>query len=322
MPSPRPKKSTTVRLMNFTARLAETLAPAWVEERAFARWARPQKPEAKWGPELAQARVFRLEAGGSSLAAWEWNVSGQLGTALLVHGWSGNAAQLGSFVLPLVAQGYHVVAVDLPSHGANDGDFATLPLLADTVSSLGHRLRPRLVVAHSLGATASILALTEGPLPERLVALAPPAQLPPYLAHFTRAVGLSEAMLQRLLGRVERYIRRPVSELDLRRLAPSLGRVRALVVHDRADVVVPVSSSEELVKLWPSARLVVTEGLSHDRVRRDARVIEEVVGFAVQQAPVDGDERRSQSPAPWTPIPTSRPSTHPSPVKQQRRLAP
>lgn len=279
MTSPRQHKSTTVRLMNVAARLAERLAPAWVEAQAFQLWARPRKTPARWGRVLEEARPFTLEAGNASLAAWEWNVAGPRGTALLVHGWSGNASQLGSFVQPLVARGHHVVAMDLPAHGQNDGRFATLPMLADVVTELGHRLRPRVVVAHSLGATASIYALTQGLAPERLVALAPPAQLPPYLAHFTQQAGLSDEMLQRLLGRVEQLIHRPVAELDLRRHAPGLGRVRALVVHDRADAVVPVASSQELVRLWPSARLVVTEGLSHDRIRRDARVVEEVVDF-------------------------------------------
>lgn len=285
MTSPRSNKSTIVR---STMKLVEKLAPAWVEEKAFQAWARPQKTPAKWGPVLDQARSFRLDAANASLAAWEWNVAGPRGTALLVHGWSGNASQLSSFVQPLVARGHHVLAIDLPSHGANDGHFATLPMLADVVTDLGHRLRPRVVVAHSLGATASIYALTQGLAPERLVALAPPAQLPPYLAHFTREVGLSEAMLQRLLGRVEQLIHRPVEELDLRRHAPSLGRVRALVVHDRGDVVVPVASSEELVGLWPAARLLVTEGLSHDRIRRDAKVVEEVVEFVAPLAQANG----------------------------------
>ena len=280
MPVHRPHKSTTVRIMNAAVQLAEQLAPAWVETKAFQLWGRPRKTRAKWGKELAQARAFELDAGGHALAAWEWNVTGPRGTALLVHGWSGNASQLSSFVAPLVARGHHVLAIDLPSHGANDGHFVTLPMMADTVLDLGHRLRPRIVIAHSLGASASIYALTQGLAPERLVALAPPARLPPYLAHFTQQMGLSDAMLERLLARVEQLIRRPVEELDLLRHASKLGHVRALIVHDRDDVVVPAASSAELVALWPAARLVTTEGLSHDRIRRDPKVVEEVVEFA------------------------------------------
>lgn len=284
MNSAHPHKRTNVRLINAAVWLAEKLAPRWVEEKAIALWARPQKTSAKWGEALRKARAFRLEASDRSLAAWEWNVGGPRGTALLVHGWSGNASQLSSFIEPLVARGYHVLAFDLPAHGANDGDFVTLPLLAHTLAELGHRVRPRVVVAHSLGATATSYAMTLGLRPERLALLAPPAQVPPYLTHFAQQAGLSVEMQARLLRRVEQLIGRPVAELDLRRHAPGFGDVRALVVHDRGDVVVPVESSRELVSLWPGARLVVTEGLSHDRIRRDAAVVEQVVHFVTGQS--------------------------------------
>ena len=277
-------KSTNVRVLKLATRLAERVAPGWVERQAFALWARPRRTAAKWGPEREDARVFRFEAGGTSLAAWEWNVDGPRGPALLVHGWSGNASQMGSFVAPLVASGHHVVAVDLPAHGQTAGDFATVVLLAHTVAELGKRLQPRLVVAHSLGGTSASYALTRGLRPERLALLAPPARLPPYLAHFADQVGLSEGMQARLLRRVEQVIGRPVSELDLRTHAAGFGDVRTLVVHDRGDAVVPLASSEELVALWPGARLVVTEGLSHDRIRRDREVVAQVVRFVTQEA--------------------------------------
>ena len=277
-------KSTNVRLLRLLIQAAEKLAPGWVERRAFALWARPARTAAKWGPELKDARAFHLDAGGASLAAWEWNVGGPRGSALLVHGWSGNASQLGSFVAPLVASGHHVVAVDLPAHGATEGNFATVVLLAHAVAELGRRLRPRIVVAHSLGGTSTSYALTKGLEPERLVLLAPPARLPPYLAHFAEQVGLSQQMQARLLRRVERVIGRPVSELDLMLHAPTFGEVRTLIVHDRDDAVVPLASSQELVSRWPGARLVVTEGLSHDRIRRDREVVAQVVRFLTGQA--------------------------------------
>ena len=277
-------KRTNVRLMRVLIQAAEKLAPAWVERQAFARWARPARTAARWGPELKDARAFQVEAGGTSLAAWEWNVGGPRGSALLVHGWSGNASQLGSFVAPLVASGHHVVAVDLPAHGATEGNFATVVLLAHAVAELGRRLRPRVVVAHSLGGTSTSYALTLGLKPERLVLLASPARMPPYLAHFADQVGLSQDMQGRLLRRVERVIGRPVSELDLVLHAPTFGEVRTLVVHDRDDSVVPLASSTELVARWPGARLVVTEGLSHDRIRRDAEVVAQVVAFVSGQA--------------------------------------
>ena len=40
---------------------------------------------------------------------------------LLLHGWDGRAAQMISFVEPLVDAGYAVLAVDAPAHGASAG---------------------------------------------------------------------------------------------------------------------------------------------------------------------------------------------------------
>lgn len=278
-----PKNSTNVRFIVPLVRLAETLAPRWVEQKAFELWGRPRKSPGRWGGERDTARAFALDTGSGSLAAWEWNVGGHEGTALLVHGWSGNAGQMSSFVSPLVARGYHVVAVDLPAHGESEGNFATVPLLAETVAALGRRLAPRLIIAHSLGATATTYALTKGLRPERLALLAPPVQLPPYLAHFASQLGLSERVQAAIIRRVEGIIGKPVSELDLRTHAEGFGHVEALVVHDVADVVVPHASSKELIALWPRARLLTTEGLSHDRIRRAAEVVASVVDFVSGQ---------------------------------------
>ncbi|HEY1087373.1 MAG TPA: alpha/beta fold hydrolase [Archangium sp.] len=287
MATARPQISTTVR---FGIQLAEKLAPDWTEAKAFAAWGKPQRSRAKWGEELTTARRFHLEAASRDLAAWEWNAQGPRGTALLVHGWSGNASQLGSFVLPLVERGFHVVSVDLPAHGETAGNFATVPLFADVVAGLLHRLRPSVLIAHSLGATGSALAMRHGPAPSRVALLAPPTQLPPYLRHFTDFVGLSEAMHGRLLKRVEAIVQGPVETLDLRRHAPGWGNVASLLVHDVSDVVVPVTSSRELRAVWPGAQLVETEGLSHDRIRRDRDVVARVVSFVTGQRMVNAPE--------------------------------
>ncbi len=279
----RRENRTTVRIAKALVGVAEKVVPGWVEDRAFALWGRPTRPPVKWGDALVSARRFELDAGDRSLAAWEWNSGGARGTALLVHGWSGNASQMGSFVDPLVKLGWHVVAVDLPAHGETAGSFCTLPLMAQVVTTLGAKLQPKVVVAHSLGATATAYALTKGLKVARLALLAPPARMTPYLTHFTEQAGLSTAMRDRLLLRVEAILKAPVSELDLVSHAPRFGAVPTLLVHDARDQVVPLESSRELVGAWPGARLLETATLSHDRIRRDAEVVAQVVAFIADQ---------------------------------------
>ncbi|MGV3625112.1 MAG: alpha/beta hydrolase [Archangium sp.] len=263
--------------------VVERVAPKWTEQKAFEVWGRPQRPPAKWGGLLANARKFELDVGDRNLPAWEWNPGAAKGTVLLVHGWSGNASQMGSYVEPLTKQGWHVVAFDMPAHGEATGNFCTLPLMTQVVATIVTKLQPKVIVAHSLGATATTWAMTKGPHVEKVALLAPPGRMPPFLTHFTRLAGLSDAMRDRLLARVETIIRAPISEMDLVKHAPTLGDVEALLIHDVNDEVVPVESSRELVASWPGAQLVETAKLGHDRIRRNASVVDQVINFVTTE---------------------------------------
>lgn len=277
MTQPSSKFSTTVRFFSWAARVGEWLAPGWTVEQAFRRFGRPQRHASRW--HLAPERTATLEAGGFPVVTYEWNV-GAAEAALLVHGWSGNAGQLRSFVEPLLARGLHVVAVDLPAHGASPGDFAAIPVFAEVAAAMIRRVQPRLVVAHSLGATGVVLALARGLRVPRVALLAPPLQAAPFVLQFAAAAGLSPAMTARLRARVDAYVG-GLETVDLRRHAGRLGHLAALVVHDRDDAVVPLRSAEALVAHWPGAVLHETRGLSHDRIRHAPEVVSGVVAWAL-----------------------------------------
>jgi hypothetical protein len=59
-----------------------------------------------------------------------------------------------------------------------------------------------------------------------------------------------------------------------------------LVLHDRDDKEVPLRAGREIARAWPGAELFVTNGLGHQRILRDPRAMEMVVGF------VDANRRR------------------------------
>ena len=55
--------------------------------------------------------------------------------------------------------------------------------------------------------------------------------------------------------------------------------VPALIVHDRADAQVDVADAERLAAAWPGGHLDITDGLSHTKIVRDPKVVEDAVGF-------------------------------------------
>jgi pimeloyl-ACP methyl ester carboxylesterase len=261
-------------------RLASTVAPGVVERQALERFVRPPRALAPVAPEVPglKARRLDLAAGKERIALWEWGAGP---TVLLVHGWGGQAAQMARFVAPLVEAGHRAVAFDLPGHGASTGARATVVDLAAAVATVAERVAPvHAVIAHSLGATASALALGRGGAlgGTRAVLVAPPAELPFFVRSFADAAGLPPA---RGSGMVE-LVRRELGDLDaldLRRRAPAMA-APLLVIHDANDREVPFDHGAALAAAWPGARLVRTAGLGHRRLLADPTVVAESVRFA------------------------------------------
>ncbi len=193
---------------------------------------------------------------------------------VLVHGWGGRATQLRSFVEPIVGAGFRAVLFDAPGHGDASGSLSSLPQFAAALSAvLRWAGQVRGVVAHSMGAPATVLALRDHPLPIKLVFIAPPSALSHATSRFGRMLAIPEQVIGLLERRIEARFLRPVDDYDLLRHAPNMTQP-LLVIHDRQDREVPLRSGEGVTQRWPNAELFVTEGLGHVKLLRAPLVIE------------------------------------------------
>jgi pimeloyl-ACP methyl ester carboxylesterase len=217
---------------------------------------------------------------GSGLTVWD---AGDGRTVLLLHGWSGNAAQMSAFVRPLVGAGYYVAAPDLPAHGASSGRRTNIKEFTEAILRVAHRVGPiHAVVAHSFGAAAAVAAIARGLRVDRAVLLAPAADLPGYAQTFARAAGLSEDSTEALLQRIDRRVD-GITGYDP--VALAAGRTpRLLVIHDPADREVPFSAGRAIASAWPGARLEAVRNAGHTRMLSDPRVLDLAIPF------IRGDE--------------------------------
>jgi pimeloyl-ACP methyl ester carboxylesterase/CRP-like cAMP-binding protein len=97
--------------------------------------------------------------------------------ALLIHGWSSSWYAM-SPLMPLLAQRFSCVAVDLPGYGESPpmNRRATIPEYADLLAGLIEQISPgpAVLVGHSMGGmTGATLALRHPPLVERMVMVCP-----------------------------------------------------------------------------------------------------------------------------------------------------
>jgi pimeloyl-ACP methyl ester carboxylesterase len=209
-----------------------------------------------------------------------------------MHGWGGFRAHLEPLVKPLTAKGYQVIALDAPSHGSSrPGAYgrkrSTLPEFADALNAVVAANGPaHAVIGHSLGGTASALAVLDGLPAERLVTIGSVVDAIPYTVEFARDLGFGERIRTGFIKRLERRVGRSMEDFSL----PHRARTRTdlpplLVIHDRQDKEVHHRDAIMLAGAWRGSDLLLTDGLGHRRILADAEVARRIVDFIGAASP-------------------------------------
>jgi pimeloyl-ACP methyl ester carboxylesterase len=266
------------RALKLSALVSTELTGRWVNRLWFRtqRFPEPAREKA-W---LASAERLTLAHRGRPLAVYRWGAGP---TILLVHGWHGRGTQLGAFVAPLVAAGYRVVAFDAPAHGRTPGRATNLPEVSEALSNVAAAFPPlHGVIAHSFGAASTLVAISRGLTPRRVVTLSAPASIEFLLDSFAAQLELPVAVMN-----VHRRLMEQRFGADVwRRLSPTeIARgldIPALLVHDQEDDDVPWQEGATLARAWPGATSLQTQGLGHRRILRDPGVVARSVAFLAE----------------------------------------
>jgi pimeloyl-ACP methyl ester carboxylesterase len=138
----------------------------------------------------------------------------------------------------------------------------------------------RAVIAHSMGGAATAFAIRRGLETERVVLIGAPADPSRYVREFLRNLGTDDRLAEAMMGG---FARRYDFDWDDVPLIPARGLgVPALVIHDEDDREAPYADARAIAGTWPSAELVTTSGLGHNRILRDPAVIDRVVGWLAE----------------------------------------
>jgi len=281
------EKSTTVRTqlppipsaLRAAVGALDAVAPELVARGALRLWCRPAR--AKVRPTIPGGTAFRV----GPIVGQTW---GDGPTVYLVHGWGGHRAQLATLVQPLVDAGLRVVAYDAPAQG-DSGPGAlgrrrtTLPEMMTALDTVISAHGPaHAVVGHSMGAAASALAVLDGTSTQRLVLVTPLADPSTYTVGFAHALGFSEQTRHRFVVRMETLAGRRLADLDIpvRAANAQSALPAALILSDRDDKEADHADGARIARAWPGAELVLSEGLGHRRILRDAETIKRIVAFA------------------------------------------
>jgi pimeloyl-ACP methyl ester carboxylesterase len=221
----------------------------------------------------------QLQVNGETIATYVWGDPSTQPYALLAHGWSSFGLRFLPWVARLRARGFAVVTFDQPGHGHSSGKLCTLPEFITTIRAIGERYgNAALAVGHSLGGAAVTLAQDETWHADRLILVAPAADMKAAARRFFRFVHLAGYLREPFYAWLHRRTGVHIDELQLERKLPTLGQP-ALIVHDLDDADVPWGEGERYAQHWSGARLYTTEGLGHRRVLDAPEVIEAALAF-------------------------------------------
>ena len=234
------------------------------------------KRETQW---LADARIDRLDWRGRHLTRYQWGAAAAP-AVLLIHGWNGRGSQLGAFAAPLTQAGLRAVSFDAPAHGRSPGSSTNILDYAEAIRVLAEASGPVVgAVAHSFGVPASTWALRQGLALPRLVSIAAPADAEFLLDRFAAALQIPAVVLADMRQKVEQQFGMDIFARLATEAMLTGQNLPGLIIHDRRDREVPSDHAERLHRAWPASRLLLVDGLGHQRLLRDPEVVAATVAF-------------------------------------------
>lgn len=267
---------------------AERIAPTLTHRyfvNLFFTPLRYQTPEKERKAETFSS-TFSFDIENKKVHAYTWGNSARY--ILVVHGWAGRATQFRRFVKPLLAAGYSVIGFDAPAHGNSEGKRTTIFEFEQVLQKIyGLKGEPEAIIAHSFGGGAVLHAAMNGLPVKKLINIASPTIGDEIINTYLRTIHGSQAAATFFKNFILSTYGKPFDEYTALHFIKHLpSPVDLLLIHDADDREVALQHAEALVKIYPSARLIRTQGLGHTRILKDNAVIEAAVTFITAGASV------------------------------------
>lgn len=263
-------------------RLLTFFSPSFAARKALNLFCTPRRIRRKIDSSIiknAETISFLLDE--MNIRGYRWNHPSDK-KVLIIHGFESTATNFEGMVLPLVQKGYEVLAFDAPGHGNSDGSTLSLPTYVRMLQEITERYGPiKAYIAHSYGGLAVTHLLEQIPHNDdtRVILIAPATEMTTAIRHFCsllRLHGKVKAAFYRLLaeqgGQAPEYfsVRRAIQHI----------RAQILWFHDTEDEITPLADVEPVNKEGHNhVQFVVSTGLGHRKIYRDAGTINRIVQF-------------------------------------------
>ncbi|MGB0849759.1 MAG: alpha/beta fold hydrolase [Bacteroidia bacterium] len=213
---------------------------------------------------------------GKKIATYKWGEGGEV--ILCLHGWQSNSYRWKKYIESLDKEKYTIISIDAPAHGESDGRIFNVPMYARLIEELISEYRVNYILAHSLGAFATMCLFYEKPSLslDKVAMLGTPGEATDFIDEYARILKVHPRVKENISDYFVSYAGLKPSYYSTIRFAENQTS-KALLIHDTDDKEAPYHYVEKVHRLWSNSRLYTTSGLGHKL--RGIEVVDEVVGF-------------------------------------------
>jgi pimeloyl-ACP methyl ester carboxylesterase len=212
----------------------------------------------------AMAQASRMSYGESNVA-WVWG-DGPL--VIIVHGWSGRAAQMAPLALHIANLGFRSVAIDVTGHGDSPKRHTRWDYFFRDIAELSKSLHEEVhaYVGHSAGALSMMAARAlKGIHARRYACICAPSFPFPPIDVIQKKLNPKKGVLESYKAYIAEQFKTTWEQLQAGCSYANAGS-DTLLVYDETDRFVNHSEGDKIQRLCPGARLVKTRAYSHQRI--------------------------------------------------------
>jgi pimeloyl-ACP methyl ester carboxylesterase len=275
-------KRLAVRYIRTKLKLLSKVSKRKAAEKAFELFTTPPSREKKEPPVLfnkAESLTFSFQ--NHRIQGYRWNYPKEK-KVLILHGFESSVVNFDKYIPPLLKKGYEVLAFDAPAHGRSTGKIINAVDYKNFILHIQKAYGPVYnFITHSFGGLALGLALEEMPHDDtwKVVFIAPATESVRAMNNFFHFIKLDDEVKQEFEKLIEEANGKPLSWYSVARAAENI-KAHVLFLQDKQDLQTPFEDVEPIMKKgYPNFRYVITDGLGHRQIYKDAGSIKTIMEF-------------------------------------------
>ncbi len=210
---------------------------------------------------LKSAAQETITYGDVPIKTYCW--SGKKDTILLVHGWESNAFRWKDLIKILKSEDYNIIALDAPAHGNSGSKIFNAVLYSECINLVIKQFNPSIVIGHSIGGTASALAINNHELPvKKLVLLGAPSNFDEVIDNYVKIMGYNKKVIKAINNYYLKHFGYFPEFYTIQNFSKNI-QAKGLIIHDKKDRIISYKDALHISKYYKNSKLIKTAGFGH-----------------------------------------------------------